>query len=284
VNSPAPSRYRLLALDIDGTLVNSRDELTPAIVAALRRAADAGIEIVLATGRRYSRTLPLVEPLGINAPLITSSGALIKRATDHVTLYRATFERDVLVRLLAIVEDSGYDAVMYADTFHEGYDYYCRTTDVAHPELAEYLALNPKCERVWPELHTNPPDGIFAGFVMGTREQMLDLHERFTAEMPGLLYTHVIRSPRYKGFMCEIAPAGETKWAGILRLAERWNITPSEICAVGDDINDLPMIEGAGLGVAMGNAVPELKAAADRIAPGHDADGVAQVVEWLLTG
>lgn len=69
-------RIRILAIDIDGTLVNSRDELTDVTRQALRRACAAGLKIVLATGRRYSRALPLVEPLGLDVPLVTASGAL----------------------------------------------------------------------------------------------------------------------------------------------------------------------------------------------------------------
>ncbi len=76
-------RFRLLAIDIDGTLVNSRDELTPATRDALVRAGQSGIQVVLATGRRYSRTLHLIEPLGIDVPLVTASGALVKDPRDH---------------------------------------------------------------------------------------------------------------------------------------------------------------------------------------------------------
>ena len=82
--------------------------------------------------------------------------------------------------------------------------------------------------------------------------------------------------------MCEIAPQGVSKWTGVRQLADQWGIRSEEICAAGDDVNDIPMIEGAGLGVAMGNALDEVKAAADRIAPGHDEDGLVQVVDWLL--
>src|SRR3569623_2488438 len=71
-------RYRLLAIDIDGTLVNSRDELTDRTRQALRRATESGRRSVLATGRRYSRALPLVEPLGLDAPLGTARGAIIR--------------------------------------------------------------------------------------------------------------------------------------------------------------------------------------------------------------
>lgn len=272
----------MLAVDIDGTLVNSRDELAPAVCGALRRAAAAGIRLVLATGRRYSRALPLVEPLGIEAPIVSASGALIKDALDHRTLHQAKFEPGELVQILDVTARRGFDAILYADTYAEGFDFYCPRLTVDEPSLAEYLELNPGSGRETPDLMTNPPPGIFAGFAMGTRAQMFDLHEALQAALPDRLYTHVIRSPRYRGFMCEIAPAGATKWSGIRRIADDWDIPNEQICAVGDDVNDLPMIVDAGFGVAMGNAVDELKQAADRIAPTNDEDGLAEVVRWIL--
>lgn len=275
-------KYRLLAVDIDGTLVNSRDELTPATRDALRRAIEAGVQVVLATGRRYSRALPLVEPLGISVPLVTSCGALIKHPADHRTLYRASLRRDVLVRLLGVLAASGYDAILYGDTYHEGFDYYCRCLEVDSPELREFYELNDGSQRLWPTLMTEPPDDIFAGCAIGPRNEMLRLHEALQQQLPGELYTHVLRSPRYRGFMCEIAPARITKWFGIERLATGWGIRPEEICAVGDDVNDIPMIEAAGLGIAMGNAPDDVKAVADRIAPAHDHDGLVEVVNWIL--
>lgn len=275
---------RLLAIDIDGTLVNSRDELTDATRQALRRACAAGLKLVLATGRRYSRALPLVEPLAIDAPLVTASGALIKHPLDHRTLFQATFARPLLCDLLGVVERRGFEAVLYADSYHEGFDFYCQRLEVTRPELADYLTLNPGCHRLWPTLMSDPPEGVFAGFSTGTREEMLDLHEELQRALPGLLYTHVLRSPRYIGHMCEIAPFGVTKWSGIQHVAAEWGISPDQMCAVGDDVNDIPMIEAAGIGIAMGNAQPEVKAAADFIAPTHDQDGLAAVVAFLLDG
>ncbi|HVX59356.1 MAG TPA: Cof-type HAD-IIB family hydrolase [Pirellulales bacterium] len=277
-------RYRLLAVDIDGTLVNSRDELTEATRQALFRATEAGVRIILATGRRYSRALPLVKPLGLDVPLVTASGALIKHPLDHRTLYQAAFERPLLCDALAIVERAGFEAVLYSDSYGQGFDFYCPRVDVEHPELADYLQLNPGCHQVWPMLMSEPPDGVFAGFAIGKRDEMLALHEELQLRLPQQLYTHVLRSPRYLGYMCEIAPIGVTKWSGIQHVAREWDIPPEAMCAVGDDVNDLPMIEAAGLGVAMGNALPEVKAAADRVAPCHDEDGLVHVVDWILNG
>jgi len=277
-------RYRLLAIDIDGTLLNRQDELTPATRRALARAVKAGIHVVLATGRRYSRTLHLVKPLGIDVPLVTASGSLIKDPSDHRTLYRAEFDPEVLRRALAAVDACGFEAVLCADTYIEGFDFYHARSKVRSPQLAEYLHLNPGRGRLWPQLVSDPPLGVFTGFAMGAKEQMLELERQLHRRMPELFHTHVLRSPRYTGFMCEFSPAGVTKWSAILRLAVGWGIDAASICAVGDDVNDIPMIRAAGLGVAMGNALEPVKAAADRIAPSQDENGLVQVVEWLLQG
>src|SRR5215469_565379 len=130
-------RYRLLALDIDGTLVNSRDELTPATSDAIRRACEAGIKVVLATGRRYSKALHLVEPLGLDVPLISASGALIKDPLDHRTLFCANFADGVLEDTLKPVAPAGHDAVHYAVTFAEGFDFYCQRLDLNGSEQVQ---------------------------------------------------------------------------------------------------------------------------------------------------
>jgi 5-amino-6-(5-phospho-D-ribitylamino)uracil phosphatase len=277
------SSYRLLALDIDGTLINSREELTPATHEAIRRARRAGIQVVLATGRRYSRSLQYTVHLELDLPLVTASGALIKRPHDHHTLYRAEFRRAALRGVLAHLARSGFDAVLYTDSFAQGFDFYCPRLEVEQPELAEFYRLNTDCGRAVSGLMTAPPEGVFAGFAMGTKSQMLRLADELLAQWNDDLSIHVLRSPRYTGFMCEIAPAGVSKWSGVLHVAEQFGIAREEICAVGDDVNDIPMIRGAGLGVAMGNALEEVKAAADRVAPGHDGDGLVAVVDWLLT-
>jgi Cof subfamily protein (haloacid dehalogenase superfamily) len=276
--------YRLLAIDIDGTLLNSRDEVTPAVRAALARATRAGVHVVLATGRRYSRALHLVEPLGLELPLITASGALVKNPLDHRTLFRAEFHRPSLCKSLAMIHACGYDPLLCSDTFDQGIDFYHACQQARNAQLAEYMDLNPGCGLRLPAMISDPPLDPFAGFVMGTREQMLELDRLLHERLPGRFSTNVLRSPRYSGFICEFAPEGVTKWSAILRLASEWGIDENEICAVGDDVNDIAMIRAARLGVAMGNAQPAVKAAADRIAPTHDEDGLARVVEWLLEG
>ncbi len=94
--------------------------------------------------------------------------------------------------------------------------------------------------------------------------------------------TFVLRSPRYLGTMCEILRHDASKWTAVLQLARLWNVDPTEICAVGDDANDVPMIRNAGLGVAMGHAPDEVLAVADHVTGDHDQDGVAMLVDEVL--
>jgi hydroxymethylpyrimidine pyrophosphatase-like HAD family hydrolase len=288
----AASPIRLLVMDVDGTVTNSRHEVTPAICDTVARIRAAGIRVVLATGRRYRDTLPVAARLGIEGPLITASGALVKRTTDHCTLTRAEFGPGVLEGVVACIVSAGHEPVLYSDSFADGFDFHCRSLAVAPTSsadaergalgLAEYLERNRELARVVPDLHLRPPPGVFAGFTMGPHRAMLDLEESLHAVFPGRLSLHTIRSPRYLNWMCEIAPAGVTKWSGVLSLAGEWGIAPEEICAVGDDVNDLPMIRGAGLGIAMGNAQPEVLAAADRVVGRHDDDGLTDVADLIL--
>ncbi|MDD4270205.1 MAG: Cof-type HAD-IIB family hydrolase [Pirellulaceae bacterium] len=280
--SPTSPAYRALVIDVDGTLVNRQEQLSPTTREALVRASRAGIHLVLATGRRYSRTLHLAEPLGIEVPLITASGALVKDPRTHQTLYCSVFPEGVLAEIVAAVLRAGHDPILCADTFAEGFDFYLATEDVRSDELREYLRMNPGSGRIAADLFQRPPTGVFAGFAMGNQRQMLNLERALHERLDGNLATHVLRSPRYTGFMCEFAPKGVTKWSAVRRLAAAWNLPDGAICAVGDDVNDLPMIRAAGLGVAMGNALPEVKAAADRIAPSQEEDGLVAVVEWVL--
>jgi Cof subfamily protein (haloacid dehalogenase superfamily) len=285
------TRIRLLALDVDGTLTDSRHELPAAAREAIRRVRSAGIRVMLATGRRYRDTLPVAEALGIDAPIVTASGALVKQPPAHATLHRAAFAPGVLADVVTRIVAAGHDPILYTDSFAQGYDFHCRTLAGADADargegrgVREYLGRNRHLADVRADLHAAPPADAFAGFAMGTRADMLALEEQLLAAHRQRLSVHVIRSPRYRDWMCEIAPAGVTKWSGVTAVAAAWGIEAAEICAVGDDVNDLPMIRGAGLGIAMGNAVAEVRAAADRVVASHDEGGIADVAEVLLAG
>lgn len=281
-----PTPIRLLALDIDGTVTDSRHEVPEGTRLAVRSLVDAGIRVMLATGRRYRDALPVATRLGLDAPLVTASGALVKVPPGHLTLHRARFAPGVLGRVLGTIVAAGHEPIIYGDSFAEGYDFYCRqlkvTTADAGGFLAEYLARNSAVARVHPGLLAAPPPDAFAGFAMGPREAMESLEARLHDACPGALSLHALCSPRYGHWMCEIAPAAVTKWSAVARVAADWGIGFDAICAAGDDVNDLPMIKAAGLGIAMGNARPAVLAAADHVVGTNDGTGIRDIADILL--
>jgi len=282
-----PVPIRLLALDVDGTVTDSRHEVRDRVRDAIERVRAAGVRVMLATGRRYRDALPVAERLAITEPLVTASGALVKRPGDHVTLSRAAFPRGVLEQVLTTVVGLGHEPVVYTDSFSAGFDFHCRSlaaAEVARPAdvLGRYLLRNRDLAIVTPDLHERPPDDAFACFVVGEQEPMAQLERRLTTRFGAELAVHSIRSPRYEAWFCEIAPRGVTKWSGVAAVAAACGIAAAEICAVGDDVNDLPMVRAAGLGIAMGNARPELVAAADVVVGGHDDRGIEDVADLIL--
>jgi hypothetical protein len=282
---------RLLALDIDGTLTNSSHEVPDVARDAVARVVAAGVRVMIATGRRYRDALPIARALGVDVPLVSASGALVKRPSDHATLSRAAFAPGVLEGVVRLIAERGYEPILYSDSYAKGFDFHCRSlADIAEDPAAyggglrEYLGRNRGLADVVHDLHESPPEGVFGGFVMGPHAAMNSLEADLDAAFPGSLSLHTIKSPRYRDWMCEIAPVGVTKWSGVVQVAAVWGIRPAEICAVGDDVNDLPMIREAGLGIAMGNARPEIQAEADVVVGTNDEGGLADVADLVLAG
>ena len=185
--------------------------------------------------------------------------------------------------MLAILDGAGYDALLNGDTFADGFDYFQPARPRENRYLAEYLVLNPGCGRVWPDYCRRSAPGNLRRLRDGHAGRDVDGPAAAAGLAALCRLPPTCSAARGIAAICASwLPAGVTKWSAVRRLATQWGIADSEICAVGDDVNDIPMIRSAGLGVAMGNAVPEVKVAADRIAPTHDHDGLVEVVGWLF--
>ncbi len=280
----AVARYRLLALDVDGTLLDRSGHLRPRTARAVALAARAGIRPVLCTGRRYRRALPIAEALGVDAPLVCNSGALVKLAASGETLWRADLDPGLVVDLLALFAGRGELAVSFTDRGLDGADFVVEADPTGHPLVDDYLGQNrphAEVDRGWVGSpgRSGPHYHVCA---IGDRQAMLDLRAAVDRDFAGRVITFVQRSPRYAGTMCEVLRADASKWSALLHLADRWGIDAGEIVAVGDDVNDLPMIAGAGLGVAMGHAPAEVLAAADRVTLDEENDGLARFIEDVL--
>lgn len=285
LSRPEPSgRFRVLALDVDGTLLDRSGHLRPTTVRAVARAAEAGIRPVLCTGRRYRRALPIARELGLDAPLVCNSGALVKASSDHRTLWRADLDPGLVADLLDLYDGRDEVVVSFTDRPPDGRDFLVARDPTGRPLVDDYLTQNRPHAAVDPGWVVDPGRSgpHYHLCVIGDRDAMLDAQRAVEARFPGRFTTFVQRSPRYLGTMCEALRHDASKWSALLHLAELWGIDREEIVAVGDDMNDVPMIVGAGLGVAMGHAPESVRSVADHVTHDEENDGLARFVEDFL--
>ncbi len=264
---------RLVALDVDGTLVGDDLTISPRVQAAIQAVQQTEDTIVtLATGRMFDFIAPLAKSLGITAPLICYQGGMIQSILDATPLYRVIMPTDIVRQVLAWQQERNARLVLYADN-----DVFL--TERIHSEAYyRYLLGN---RLVWvDDLAAVVAEHTPIKFVVFVDPDEAEaIRSELAQQFDGRI--EVTRSHQE---IVEGNPAGVSKGNALQWLAAYLNIRRTEVMAVGDHDNDLSMVIWAGLGVAMGNASPALKAVADWIAPPMAQDGVAVALErFVLT-
>lgn len=266
--------YRLLAMDLDDTLLDSSLRIREEDRQALERARRAGVVVTLATGRMYRATLPYVEELAIDAPVITYQGALVKHPrTGEVLLHRPVplaLALEIVDRLAA----RGFHLNVYLDDEL----YVERHT----PESRLYASISRvEARAVGPLVPFLQKTGRDPTKVLAiAREEEIDgLQAEMRPLYEGCL--HVTKSkPRFLEFSHPLADKGHA----LAVVAGCYGLSPEEVIAIGDSYNDLEMIDWAGLGVAVANARPEIRARAGFVTASNEDGGVARVVEKFIPG
>lgn len=267
---------KLVAIDLDGTLLNDHHEINQPVVEAIRAARKAGIYVVLSTGRPLSGTKAQLDVLELNNAddyIITYNGALVlnTKSWDIVSEHSLTRENyleiDHLARLLNVHLHTADKKEMYTSN-----------RDISpYTILESYLVNMP--------LHYRTPEEIVAENVQPVKMMMIDDPEILNAAFKKIpaeyfeKYTIVRSTP----FFLEVLNRNASKGLALKELSEHLGIKQSEVMAIGDAENDLSMIEFAGMGIAMGNASETVKAAADYTVATNLEDGVKEAFErWVL--
>lgn len=266
----------LVATDVDGTLLDDDENVSPRTRSVVRAVVEAGAQFVLATGRPPRWVQPIVDQLGFAPMAVCANGAVIyDPSTDRIVSAR-TLSADALGQLAEIatrvIPGAGLAVERVGATAH----------DAATPQFVsspgyEHAWLNPDNTEVSVEDLLSAPAVKLLIRKAGAR----------SADMAAALARHIglegdITYSTNNGLI-EIVPLGVSKATGIEELARPLDIEPADIVTFGDMPNDVPMLGWAGLGVAMGNAHPEAVAAADEVTATNAEDGVARVLErWWL--
>lgn len=258
---------QLLALDLDGTLIDRTLTISPRVLRAVAAARAQGVRGCIVTGRMFRAALPFARQLSFDAPLICYQGAaIVDPASDEVVRHTAV-PGDVVQELIAVARRDGLHLQLYAND-----QYYVEREN----EFSELYASLSQARPVTIESFENE-----FRFREATKAVIIDHPARVTEYLPHLERelagrAYVTRS--YPQFIEVLNPAVD-KGEALRVVAERLGIGMEAVLAVGDSWNDAPLLKAAGFGVAMGSAPAELLAVADAVVGDFEADGVAEAIE-----
>lgn len=266
----------LIASDVDGTLLDDDENVTPRTRAAVHAAVAAGAHFVLATGRPPRWVPQVVEALGIAPMSVCANGAVIyDPATDRILSAR-TLSPDVLAELAEVATRVIPGAGLAVE----------RVGRSAHDAATPQFVSSPGYEHAW--LNPDNTEVSFEDLLSAPAIKLLIRKAGArSADMFAALSKHIgiqgdITYSTNNGLI-EVLPLGISKATGVAELARPLGIAAEDVVAFGDMPNDVPMISWAGLGVAMGNAHPEVIEAADEVTTPNTDDGLARVLErWWL--
>jgi Cof subfamily protein (haloacid dehalogenase superfamily) len=272
---------RLLATDIDGTLLNPQFQISDGDLEALRRAHAAGMEIVLVTGRRHAFALPIAKQLGFDLWLISSNGA-VTRSLGGETFHRDMMPAETCRKLCGAMQEFRGNTVLTFDQETKGAIVLERLDELG-ASIRRWLEKNMEFIRFVVPLEdalvTDPVQAMFCG----TMERMsLALLALEGAGMDGLVTVLRTEYPERNLSMIDVLNAGCSKGHALERWTRHRGYQRDEVMAVGDNHNDVEMLEFAGHPVIMGNACEELRGRGWRLTRGNDACGVAGAVEMAL--
>lgn len=279
---------RLVAIDVDGTLLPTFGQaISPRTARALRAAQNAGIVVAIATGRRTAYTLPIVEghQLKADMPLITSNGA-VTRTLGGQSVDRCHMEARVCRQICGLLRPFG-TVVFTFDRPGRG-ELVLEDLETASDRISLWIEANRGSIEVVRPLEKALPDGEdpIQGMVTGSLARMKEAEAALKAS-PLHAYCECVRTeyPARDLSILDLLPPGVSKGWAVERLARRLGIDRKETAAIGDNWNDLDMLEWAGQAFIMGNAAAELRTAAKtrgwKQAPPNDEEGVAVVLERL---
>jgi len=282
------TRFRLLAVDVDGTLVGSDQRVSARNRRAIAAARRAGLVVCLATGRGVKEVLPVRREAGLDGapdPLVCISGALVCDGLTTRTLLTQPMAMATAMAGCEAIGAAGLSAVALVDPWRWGYDYiHVPGDDADHIERVWFSRGPFGVRRVasLAELDDAPEILRLTAIADGGRAEQV--RAALGSACGNDLRVERIDAPNYGIHVVECFAAGADKWTGIRHVAAAGGINAADIAAVGDDVNDLPLFARAGLPVAMGNAADPIRRAARHVTAGHDDDGLAVFIEQLLDG
>lgn len=266
------SKFKMVAFDMDGTLLNSDHKLSDRTIVSIKTIADRGILVLLATARMTSAIKNHIEKLGTSGIVVAHDGALVKDVITGQVYHHETIPKNLVVQLLELLEEK--KTVVH---FNFDEDIYLTVSNPYSNRLSQELGVCFKYISSLKYFELTPTSILLIDVKDVLQHLLLTISEQFEGQ-----FEFVMAPWQNNIWRLQFVAQNSSKGKGVLLVAKHFGIKPEEIVSFGDNYNDMDMIQKTGLGIAMRNAVPELKQVSDFVTLSNQDDGVAYVLEALF--
>lgn len=262
--------YKLVALDMDGTLLNQNQKINDRVKKAIASAREKGVKVILSSGRGFKGIEKYVKELGLDELVMSLNGAVVTDASGNNTVFSIHMEPEITRRIIELQREYGVFSIyfegmkMYVEEMNEKALYFSNFEGVKVLPVGNML-----------EFYNSQPIGKM--LMIGDHEEFVMFRERLLKEL-GQYINATFSAPNF----LEAYSINVSKGIILHKVAEYYGLKREEVIAIGDGENDISMIEYAGLGVAMENAMDSVKKAADLVTKSNVEDGVARVIEKYI--
>lgn len=288
--------YKMIASDLDGTLLNSYGQITEKTKEALLKAQQQGVYVVFASGRVSSSIKCFADLIGIKGYIISGNGAVVTELETNENIYTNVMDKKTVLKIIEICEENSISYNLYTlkDVYTKKIEYSTLFYHMENKKLPEEKRIKINlCENIKKLIKENDELKISKITICDKDRIVFNSIIRKLREVKGVTVLDVSHSSRkvitvgteaveIKYNYTEVSKSGVDKWSAIEFLSNKLNIDVKDIICVGDNANDIIMVEKAGLGVIMGNAAPMYKEKANYIAPSNDEDGVVDVINKYI--
>lgn len=287
--------YKLVAIDLDGTMLNQYGIITKKTKEVIKCAQNNGIEVIIASGRTITSVKRFSKEINSNKYFISGNGAITYDITNNKILYENLLDKQKALKIIKICEENSIYYNVYTENgiiaknlnYNTLYYYKDNLTkpdeNRTHINIVEdvYNYINDKDEKILKIMICDEHKSVFNSIVRKLKE---------LSEIEVLEVSHMSRKIIKQGteeialeyFYTEVSAKDVDKWNALEKLIELMNISKEEVITIGDNANDLKMIKNAGLGIAMGESAPYVKQSADMITLTNEEDGVAYALKKVL--
>ncbi|MGN6368773.1 MAG: HAD-IIB family hydrolase [Phycisphaerae bacterium] len=277
------SNIRLIAVDLDGTLLGRGQSIHPRDAEAIARARAAGIHIAIATGRSAQESQVAIAALHLAGPGVFANGAMLADMQTARTLLARTIPFELTQRVTDFFGSRGHAVLTLVEEPRTRLPAYFLTDHgPPHRATTEWLLLNKTHAEVARDVPAPFRQSICRLGIVVDVPAALEITTGLAGQFAGEATWHSIYSPYFDCQVIELFAPHTTKWTGILDAAKCIEIPAAAIAAIGDDINDISMLQNAAISFAMGSAAPEIRRHARHVVAPQPEAGVAQAIDSLL--